>query len=364
MLLILQSFGRIGLRGLMCALFQVLSFAVSANTTDVNLTGVSKSEQQAVLDYNDGPYIFITPQHLQAKSIRQGKVVTHVYPLNHINTSFAAEASEFKTAENIAAISDIHGQHKLFIQLLKAHHIIDHDDKWSFGAGHLVIVGDIFDRGPQVLDSLWFIFELEQQASAAGGKVHFLLGNHEYMVLLGDLRYLHANYRHTEKLLNQPYQALFNQETLLGRWLRSKSSVIKINDTLFVHGGISKALAERKLSLAEINNKFRQSLNLSRAEIKLNKQLAYLYASDGPIWYRGYFGDNKLQSNELNKILAQYQAKRVVVGHTSSNQVESHYSGKVLLVDSSIKKAESGEILLLNAEQTSRGLLSGKVKSL
>ena len=68
--------------------------------------------------------------------------------------------------------------------------VIDTDLTWSFGDGHLVIVGDVFDRGPNVTECLWLIYRLEQEASAAGGAVHFLLGNHELMVMRGDLRYL------------------------------------------------------------------------------------------------------------------------------------------------------------------------------
>ena len=77
---------------------------------------------------------------------------------------------------------------------------------------------------------LWFVYQLEKQAEKSGGKVHFLLGNHEYMVLQKDLRYLHKKYNLASQLLNTPYDELYGVNTVLGRWLRSKATLIKINE--------------------------------------------------------------------------------------------------------------------------------------
>ena len=43
----------------------------------------------------------------------------------------------------------------------------------------------------KVNEILWFVYDLEGQAKEKGGRVHYLLGNHEYMVLYNDLRYIH-----------------------------------------------------------------------------------------------------------------------------------------------------------------------------
>ena len=104
----------------------------------------------------------------------------------------------------------------------------------------MVIVGDIFDRGPLVNETLWLLYKLEQQAEAAGGKVHVLLGNHEYLVFQNDLRYINRKYRIVSALFKTSYTDLYGPNTVMGRWLRSKNTVIKINNNTFVHGGISK----------------------------------------------------------------------------------------------------------------------------
>ena len=142
--------------------------------------------------------------------------------------------------KKIAALSDIHGQYDLVIKLFKNNKIIDDNLNWSFGEGHLVITGDIFDRGDKVNEVLWLIYKLEAQAKNVGGRVHYLLGNHEYMILYNDLRYLHEKYKVTPLLLNLEYNELYSEKTIIGRWLRSKSTIIKINNILFTHGGISE----------------------------------------------------------------------------------------------------------------------------
>ncbi len=87
------------------------------------------------------------------------------------------------TADRIAVVSDIHGNYNHLVTLLSNHRIIDNNSNWIWGDGHLVINGDIFDRGPGVTECLWLIKKLEKQAEESEGKIHYLLGNHELMVL-------------------------------------------------------------------------------------------------------------------------------------------------------------------------------------
>ncbi|WP_199610084.1 metallophosphoesterase [Flocculibacter collagenilyticus] len=313
--------------------------------------------------FNDGPYILIEGDKFISKSIENGKVIVQrseqTFP-----TDFAAEATYYQGVTHIAAISDIHGQHDIFLNILKNNKVINQQHQWIYGDGHLVITGDIFDRGPQVLDSLWFVFNLEQQAKAAGGKVHFLLGNHEYMVLRGRLDYLHPNYHQTATLLNTDYKALFNEQTVLGRWLRSKATVIKINDTVFLHGGISTKLLSSQLDLHDINQHFRASIGLSKTAVKQHPIYSQLHASSGPIWYRGYF-DAGLTNTVVDQILSILKASRIVVGHTSGEEIKQLNDGRIFAVDTSIKNGEDGEILLFNNQSAYRGTYTGeKIKLL
>ena len=148
-------------------------------------------------------------------------------------------------------------------------HIIDEKLNWVFGKGHLVIVGDVFDRGPKINEMLWLLYKLEIQAKETGGRLHFLLGNHEYMVLHKDLRYVHDRYKVSSKLLGLEYDELYSNQTIIGRWLRSKSTIIKINNSIFVHGGVSEEfITKNGIDLSDTNQIMRSSIQRSKQEMK------------------------------------------------------------------------------------------------
>ncbi len=102
--------------------------------------------------------------------------------------------------DSIGVITDIHGEYNIYIDLLKAAGIIDRNLNWKFGKGHLVVLGDIFDRGSMVNEVLWHLFGLEKQAEKAGGMVHVLLGNHEFLVLRKDLSFINEKYKEDEAI--------------------------------------------------------------------------------------------------------------------------------------------------------------------
>ena len=95
---------------------------------------------------------------------------------------------ELPQAPKLFVTSDLHGDFRSFATLLQAHGVIDGDCRWSYGNNQLAVIGDIFDRGYDVLPLLWLMYKLEQEAADAGGAAVLLLGNHEGMVLAGDVR--------------------------------------------------------------------------------------------------------------------------------------------------------------------------------
>ena len=312
--------------------------------------------------YNDGPYLIDGDKALQAYQIKNNQLNISDYKgdLSIPKTFKINKKDVYNNAEKIAAISDIHGQVDVFIQLLKKNGVIDSNHNWTWGKGHLVITGDIFDRGDTVTEALWLVYKLEQQAKKAGGKLHYLLGNHEYMVLRGDERYLHDKYIHTLKVVNRDLKALFAEDTVLGRWLRSKSTVIKINGFVFLHGGIHQDFLDLNLSLEEANAQFRQSIGLSKEEVKAHDIFKVLHASTGPIWYRGFFRDKALEQKQIENLLQQLDAKHIIVGHTSMDQLETRFNDKIIAIDASIKKGKKGELLIWQANKFIRADMQGK----
>ena len=263
------------------------------------------------------------------------------------------------TTKKLVALSDVHGQFDTMVKLLRANGIIDGDMHWSFGDGHMVMVGDMFDRGPHVTEVLWLLYQLEAEATAAGGALHVLLGNHETMVFYDDLRYVNPKYAAVARQLNDTYPGLFSEQTVLGRWLRSKPMLLQVNDMLFVHGGLSPEFAALRMTVQETNEAFRTTLGLPLDTIRAAQPATLLYGTRGPLWYRGYFNDPKIDSDSLDKLLAQYAVKRVVVGHTTMSGVFSHYDGRVISVDTAIQKGIGGELLIWNEGQLARGSFQG-----
>ena len=330
--------------------------------------------------FSDGPYVLYTDTGMVATWMDQNTQQTIAWPPpadwhidpsvsptfdpQYVQSDYAPEVDsqvQFSDVERIAAISDIHGQYHVARKLLEENGIIDEAQNWAFGEGHLVITGDVFDRGDQVTETLWLIHKLEQQALKAGGRVHFLLGNHELLVLHGDFRYLHKKYRYTTAALQMPFDALFNQKSYLGRWLRSLPVSIKINDIAFVHGGFSPEVIKETPSLEEINTIFHTKIiNSNAKEIIEDELLQLLYFEQGPLWYRDYFAADKLEKAALKKILKKLDVQRIVVGHTSFVAITTMFDNRIIGIDSSIKLGKTGEMLLYESGDLYRASIFGE----
>ena len=244
-------------------------------------------------------------------------------------------ASVYPEVDKLFAISDIEGNFSAFASTLKSNGVIDDRFRWSFGDGHLVLNGDFFDRGEHVTATLWLIYKLETEAEKAGGKVHFILGNHEEMNMRGDERFAVTKYKRVAEKMEMPIRDLYEKNTELGRWLRTKNIVVKIGNTIFTHGGISPAFSKNGLSLKETNKIAQQFMGESFRLIELqsnNKVTPMVFAKDGPLWYRGYFKEN-LSITELQKILRTYDAEHIIVGHTIVDEIEPMFEGCLIPID-------------------------------
>jgi len=204
----------------------------------------TKTGQTAVWVYKDIKYSQKIDATI-AQTIEHNGLSASLWGKAPVEVTQLAYQGDFK----IAAVSDIHGQYDIFIDLLKKNDIIDQHGKWNFGTGHFVVAGDMFDRGSQVTEVLWFLYDLEKQAENNGGKLHVLLGYHDVMVLNGNLRSVHPKYLESGKILDQPFNTLFANGSVLGDWLRTRPVLVKINNILFTHGGLHPDFANKGLSM-------------------------------------------------------------------------------------------------------------------
>lgn len=281
-----------------------------------------------------------------------------------------AAQDTFPAADRIVAVGDVHGDFGQFVTVLRQAGLIDERNRWIGGRTHLVQTGDVPDRGPDTRKVLELLMELEGQAAKAGGQVHALIGNHEAMNILGDLRYVTpAEYEAfrsgtAEALQQRAFKALadstrkddaaYREQWLAdhplgwvehrlayegngryGTWIRGHQAAIRIGDYLFVHGGIGPKVAGQ--SLAEMNRAVRQSL-----EPGANGAAAM--DPEGPLWYRGLTGGDQAPSqDEVDQMLTHFGAKHLVIGHTpTAGAVMPRYEGRVIMVDVGMSAAYGG----------------------
>ena len=252
-----------------------------------------------------------------------------------LHDTLMVEPDTYALPSKILALSDIEGDFDAFKMMLIGAKVIDDKFNWTYGDGHLVLVGDYFDRGLNVTECLWLIYKLEPEAEAAGGKVHFILGNHEVLNLEGDTQYMRQKYVENVALLQEDYKHWYDNNSELGRWLRTKNAVEKIGDYVFCHAGISPELAKSGLSLHDVNVVGRQYLGRTYQDIVNSTHTDAKEVFDvkqGIFWYRGA-AKNTLSEEEVNLILNYAGAKRMVVGHTLQNDVTGLYAGRVICID-------------------------------
>lgn len=274
-----------------------------------------------------------------------------------IKSELYNERSIYGNPSKILALSDIEGNFNSFRRLLLKNRVIDRYYQWTFEDGHLVIVGDCFDRGEQVTECLWLIYSLEERAKREGGYVHFILGNHEMMNMNGDWRYIHPKYAMASRS-HAARTALYGGNNELWRWLHTKNIIEKIGDTLFVHGGIAPQFLLLKETIAGINNKVRPYYNRAN-ELFADPLLKIVFNSDAsPFWYRGYY--KQAASEELiDATLAHFGVNTIVTGHTIVENVTSYFNGKVINVNTD-HAAGNSQALLIKKSKFYKIELKGK----
>lgn len=240
--------------------------------------------------------------------------------------------------EKMFIMSDPHGRLDCVISLLQGNGVIDNDLHWSFGEGELFVIGDVCDRGKDVVQIYWLLYELEAEAQAAGGRVTFVYGNHEPMVLSGDLRYTKKKYLQLADSLGLEYRKMLGPDTELGRWFATRNTIEVVGDALFVHAGLGQDFLNRNLEIPYVNKVMSRGLFMTKEERKADsEELYYMFKSLSPIWYRGLvLKDMKYYPADeivLAYALTRYGVKRIYVGHTIFPDVKSRFGGRVVGVN-------------------------------
>ena len=298
--------------------------------------------------------------------------------------------------KRIVAVGDLHGDYQAWLTIARSAGLIDAGGRWAGGHTTLVQLGDIVDRQPESLKIIRSLQQLQKEAPRSGGRVVVVLGNHEAMNLLGDFRYVtpgefaafatpnsatvrdrvyeqnRAAFEKAAQAANpaatpqQVRDAWLAQHPLgwvehklawlpsgdLGRWAARNPAVVKIDGTLFVHGGLSAEYS--KISLDEINK--RVATAMAAAD---GSPSTILYDPLGPLWYRGLVTRDPdaeevrgkamppqpalTSAQEFDAVLAAFRAQRMVVGHTPDLKgIEIIDGGRLARVDTGISRAYGG----------------------
>jgi len=260
------------------------------------------------------------------------------------------EKSDYNGIKKMLVISDIEGNFEAFRKLLQANQVIDENFNWTFNKDHLVLVGDFVDRGMMVTEVLWFIYMLEEKAKAAGGYVHYILGNHEIMNMSDDLDYVQQRYLQHAALMNKPYMQLFGHDAEIGRWLATKNIVERIGNTIFTHGGISSYLNNLDIPLKELNDLARPYYTDTTYNYP-DPRLNLVFSDYGPFWYRGYYKEPRAEEQQVDSTLDIYRVRQIVTGHTIiAREIRSLYNEKVFDVDVHHAEGQPEALLIENGK--------------
>jgi len=296
----------------------------------------------------DGPYVFYRDGKVVVKTVEASGAQTYIYNSpeeanlicrfqNGID-SFAVqiqpelniEQSLYSLPDKFFAISDIEGNLEAFVMVLKDAGIMDDDNNWIFDNGHLYFVGDIFDRGNNVTECLWLLYRLESQAEAQGGKIHFIMGNHEMMNLIFNFNYVPQKYFINVQLMGETLESIYANDSELGRWLRTKNLIEQAGPIIFVHGGLSPQVNALNLSYDEINYWGRYRMDSICQTYDCN--IVNGGSDYGIYWYRG-MADEEITQQQVDTIINNFEGEMVVIGHTVFDNITLLYDNKVICID-------------------------------
>jgi calcineurin-like phosphoesterase family protein len=286
---------------------------------------------------------------------------------------------EWDGVARVVAVGDVHGSPGNLILILKSSGLLDGNLAWTGGASHLVLNGDLIDRGWSDRGVLDLARRLQSEAEAAGGRVHVVLGNHEAMNLNGNLRYVSKEsfaefadlekqshrekawmafkdgYRRDQILLlrkafdEQHPPGYFGRRRALapdgeyGSWLLLQPAAIKINGIVFVHGGLTPKSAAKGLN--GINEEVHRTLRTGSRPSDWNQ---------GPLWYRGNSLQNeRIERVPLAQVLESLDARALVVAHTptGSHRVTSRFNGTLYRTDVGMAYGARPQALVFEQEE-------------
>ncbi|KAL1510449.1 hypothetical protein AB1Y20_006756 [Prymnesium parvum] len=291
-------------------------------------------------------------------------------PTAHPAGVAALEASEITNRPAISAghrgglcaLGDLHGDPLHALRALRLCGAVGDDWTWVGGQMTIVQVGDVLDRGNASITLLEHLWDLRDQATAAGGELVLLLGNHELLNMQGRTRYVH--HKELEAFGGKTrWQNAFDPTSgAYGKRLAAQDAFAVRGHgscrTLFNHGGLRARLAAKFGSVGALNHALQTQLTQMNGEL--------LDARDGPLWFRGYAIPQlaalteQAACDELAMTLATVGdgATRMAVGHNIVPWISSRCGGALQLIDVGMSSAYLGRPAAWRCDEDTRANVS------
>ncbi len=284
----------------------------------------------------------------------------------------AADPLKLPGGKRLLAIGDVHGDLAALHAALVGGGAVNARGQWIGKDLIVVQTGDILDRGDDEQAIMDWMERLEGEARAAGGAVHWLLGNHELMNAAGDFRYVtpggFVDFQDapgldlTRVVKARPEVQARAAAFLVGRdvgpyarVMAGQSTVLMVGDTVFAHAGVVGEWATR---LSQMNLEHRCWLS---GELPAEVLPAALTEEDSPVWTRALDGE-RVDCEALTFTLGRLGAARMVVGHTvQATGATSACDGKLWRIDVGLSAYYGGPIQALEITATASGKTEAKV---
>ena len=255
---------------------------------------------------------------------------------------------EYPNCDRLVIIGDIHGDIKRLKTILIDAKIINNNIEWIAEPPNTVVVqmGDQVDSlnrdGAiaewEVLDDvevIYFTNLLDKFAQSKGGRFISIIGNHEFMNVIGNYSYVSSKSMANNE---NKRRELFKAKGVLSPILSKRPIVLKIGELFFCHAGLTtKHLELLKKYGKDISyiNRIWKNFVLHSNVLKEDKELFdnILLDYNGILWTREL--DNQ---NDLNVMLKSINCTFMFVGHTVMDGIK-FYNNKVWYTDTGISRA-------------------------
>ena len=232
---------------------------------------------------------------------------------------------EYPLPDRLVIIGDIHGDIKRFKNILIDAKIINNNIEWIAEPKNTIVIqmGDQIDSLNRTTDNDWEVIEdieminftniLDKLATEKGGRLISLIGNHEFMNILGNYSYVSS-----KSIANNEKRRLelFKPGGQISKILSNRPVIVKIGGLLFCHAGLKishlMVLNIYKKDVSYINKiwKIFATTNNMKGEEETDIFSRIILSDDGILWTRAL--DNP---EEMELMLKNLNCSYMFVGH-------------------------------------------------